>query len=38
MKPNFSGDSFEDNKKLIPYILKVDTAIEVHTFPAPLPL
>ncbi len=32
ISPDFSGDSFEDNKKLIPYILKVDTAIEVHTF------
>ena len=37
ISPDFSGVSFEDSKKLIPYILKVDTAIEVHTFPAPLP-
>ena len=29
---DFSGDSFEDNKRLIPFILQVDTAIEVHTF------
>jgi predicted nucleotidyltransferase len=32
VSPDFSGDSFEDNKKLFPYILKVDTAIEVHAF------
>ena len=29
---DFTGDSFEDNKKFFPYILQVDTAIEVHTF------
>jgi predicted nucleotidyltransferase len=32
VSPDFSGDSFEDSKKLIPYVLKIDTAIEVHTF------
>jgi len=29
---DFSGDSFDDSKRLIPYILNVDTAIEVHPF------
>ena len=29
---DFTGDSFEDNKKFFRYILQVDTAIEVHTF------
>ena len=29
---DFIGDSFDDTKRLIPYILKVDTAIEVHPF------
>ena len=32
VSPDFIGDSFEDNKRLFPYILQVDTAIEVHTF------
>jgi predicted nucleotidyltransferase len=32
VSPDFSGDSFEDSKKLFPYILKVDSAIEVHPF------
>lgn len=32
ISPDFTGDSFEDTKKLFPYILQVDTAIEVHTF------
>jgi len=32
VSPDFSGDSFEDSKKLIPYILEIDTAIEVHPF------
>lgn len=32
ISPDFCIDSFEDSKKLTPYILKVDTAIEVHTF------
>jgi predicted nucleotidyltransferase len=32
VSPDFSDDSFEDSKKLFPYILKVDSAIEVHTF------
>lgn len=32
VSPDFSGDSFEDSKKLFPYLLKVDTAIEVHPF------
>jgi hypothetical protein len=32
VSPDFSGDSFEDSKRLIPYILKIDTAIEVHPF------
>ena len=32
VSPDFSGDSFEDSKMLFPYILQVDTAIEVHTF------
>jgi len=32
VSPDFSGDSFEDGKKLFPYILKVDSAIEVHPF------
>ena len=29
---DFSGDSFDDSKMLFPYILKVDSAIEVHPF------
>jgi predicted nucleotidyltransferase len=29
---DFCGDRFDDSKRLIPYILKVDTAIEVHPF------
>lgn len=29
---DFSGDRFDDSTRLIPYILKVDTAIEVHPF------
>lgn len=29
---DFCGDRFDDSSKLIPYILKVDTAIEVHPF------
>ncbi len=32
VSPDFIGDSFEDSKKLFPYILAVDTGIEVHTF------
>ncbi len=32
VSPDFSGDHFDDTKSLIPYILKVDTAIEVHPF------
>ncbi len=32
VSPDFIGDSFEDNKRFIPFILQVDTAIEVHTF------
>ena len=32
VSPDFSGDSFEDTKKLIPHILQVDSGIEVHTF------
>jgi len=32
VSPDFIGDSFEDSKRLFPYILQVDTAIEVHTF------
>lgn len=30
VSPDFSGDSFEDSKKLYPTILQVDAAIEVH--------
>lgn len=29
---DFSGTSFYDNKMLIPFLLKVDFRIEVHTF------
>ena len=29
---DFCGDSFEDSKRLFPFILEVDTAIEVHPF------
>lgn len=29
---DFIGDSFDDTKRLIPYILKVESAIEVHPF------
>jgi len=32
VSPDFSGDSFEDSKRLFPYILEVDTAIGVHSF------
>ncbi len=32
VSPEFTGDSFEDSKKLFPFILQVDTAIEVHPF------
>lgn len=32
ISPDFSGDSFDDSKRLFPYILKVDSAIEVHPF------
>ncbi|MFQ5639951.1 MAG: nucleotidyltransferase domain-containing protein [bacterium] len=32
ISPDFIGDSFEDSKKLLPYVLMVDTAFEVHTF------
>ena len=32
VSPDFTGDSFEDSQKLFPYLLQVDTAIEVHTF------
>jgi predicted nucleotidyltransferase len=29
---DFSGISFYDNKKLIPFLLKIDSRIEVHPF------
>jgi len=29
---DFCGDRFDDSTRLIPYILKVDSAIEVHPF------
>ena len=29
---DFCGDRFDDSKRLIPYILQVDSAIEVHPF------
>jgi len=32
VSPDFSGDSFEDSKLLIPFILEVDRSIEVHPF------
>ncbi|NUM75574.1 nucleotidyltransferase domain-containing protein [candidate division KSB1 bacterium] len=32
VSPDFSGDSFEDSKRLIPYILQVDSGIEAHPF------
>lgn len=32
ISPDFTGDSFEDSKRLFPYILQVDAAIEVHPF------
>ena len=32
VSPDFCGDRFDDTTRLIPYILKVDTAIEVHPF------
>jgi len=32
VSPDFSGDSFEDLKILIPIIIKVDRALEVHPF------
>ena len=32
VSPAFSGDNFEDNKLLIPFILEVDHSIEVHPF------
>jgi len=32
VSPDFTGDSFDDSKKLFPYILKVDSSIEVHPF------
>jgi predicted nucleotidyltransferase len=32
VSPDFSGDSFEDLKILIPIIIKVDRSIEIHTF------
>jgi len=32
VSPEFTGDSFEDARSLMPLILEVDTAIEIHTF------
>jgi len=32
VSPDFCGDRFDDSTRLIPYILKVDSAIEVHPF------
>jgi len=32
VSPDFTGDSFEDSKMLVPFILEVDPAIEVHPF------
>jgi predicted nucleotidyltransferase len=32
VSPDFSGMPFYDNKKLTPFILKVDTRIELHPF------
>ena len=32
VSPDFSGMSFYDSKKLNPFILKVDTRIELHPF------
>ncbi|MFQ5864998.1 MAG: nucleotidyltransferase domain-containing protein [bacterium] len=29
---DFTGDSFDDTKLLIPYILNIDSGIEVHPF------
>ena len=32
VSPDFSGISFYDSKKLNPFVLKVDTRIELHPF------
>lgn len=32
VSPDFSGIPFYDNKRLIPFLLKVDTRIELHPF------
>ncbi len=32
VSPDFSGIRFNDNKMLIPFILKVDSRIELHPF------
>jgi predicted nucleotidyltransferase len=32
VSPDFSGMSFYDSKKLNPFVLKVDTRIELHPF------
>ncbi|MBI5206207.1 MAG: nucleotidyltransferase domain-containing protein [Candidatus Firestonebacteria bacterium] len=32
VSPDFSGITFYDNKMLIPYLLKVDSRIELHPF------
>lgn len=32
VSPDFSGIRFYDSKKLIPFLLKVDTRIELHPF------
>jgi predicted nucleotidyltransferase len=32
VSPDFSGDSFEDLKILIPFIIQVDRSLEVHPF------
>jgi len=32
VSPDFSGIAFYDSKRLIPFLLKVDTRIELHPF------